>query len=147
MARPSVSADCVNFDREEVRERLKRFVDRLAGDYRIRIEPTRLTRSQKQNAKYFAGWVTPLAVYLMEQGSCATMAEAKEEAHREIVLANLGADVYVSPITGERRERPKPTHTLSAEEFSAFMLKAETWLADMGIAVEDWRDEPIGGRR
>jgi hypothetical protein len=141
MPRPAIKFDCVNFDRPGVKERLKARIDRLEGEYRGELAPTRLTRSQKANRKYFAGWVTPFAVYLLEQGSARTMAEAKELAHEEIVIANLGEDTYVSPVTGEVRKRPKPTHTLTFDEFSRFMALAEVWLTEMGVAVDDWEGD------
>lgn len=121
-----------------IKARIHAFIDSADGWWEVKFKPRRLTRRARANALYWAAWVTPLAHYLREQDASYTSFEdAKNDAHAELVKANLGVVTRVSPITGEVRETPKPTHTLSIEEFSDYLERCAVWLAQMGIIVQD----------
>jgi hypothetical protein len=128
MARPDLDIT-IDLSRPEMKARMKGFIDNADGWHRCRIDPKRLTRSQRFNAKYWAACVTPLAEHLMAQEEELTdKEEAKDAAHELLVKHNLGVITMTDPATGEIVTRRKSTRKLDADAFGVFYEKCCMWL-------------------
>jgi hypothetical protein len=92
----------------------------------VEIGPIKPRRTAHQNARYWV-IVTALADYV---------GMSKNEMHNECLSEMHGFDLV--EFRGSAHKRPRGrSHNLTREDFSALMLIAERWAADMGISWED----------
>lgn len=117
-------------------DRKRRFIaaiGALTGPHEVSFKPFKPKRSNRANAFYWAAVVTALEQFQLEQGEVWS----KEQCHAVIVAENLGVVEFTNPISGVVTTAPKETHTLSTEDFAAFVERAIAWLSSFGIVVQD----------
>jgi hypothetical protein len=117
------------------KRRLIQSIGTLTGQYEVNIEPRRLTRSNAQNAWYWACITPALAEYLAQQDydGCDP-----DTAH-EILKDKFLRVPMVNKASGEMLGyRTRSTTELSTVEFSDYCERCRAWMLDFfGIIVSD----------
>ena len=137
----------LNMDDAESKRRLMAQIGRLRGFYRVSVEPAGNKRSNAANRYHFGVLVAAFVEFWNAQEPCKI---SPEDAHTTIKRHVLGVDSIVLP-SGEVVEVPKPTHTMTSEEFFDFVERARAWLSQScGIETQDpdreYRNERIGAK-
>lgn len=127
MARPKFNG-VLDLDNRDLKRRFWSWVGTLSGYYEVRIEPRRLTRSQRQNAWYRGFIVAPFFEFLTDQDEEIT---DPDQAHRILSREFLTVPV-VNKRTGEViTTRVRSTTELSIEEMHDYCERCRAWLAKM----------------
>jgi hypothetical protein len=135
MARPVIKLPCTDLAIPDIKRRVIQQVGVLVGIYDIEFDPRRDTRSNRQNAWYWACIVSAFAAYMRDQDYEII---TDDEAHEFLKARFLAVSVH-NRRTGEViGRRVRSTTELSTEQFCEYCERCRAWLADFfGIIVPD----------
>lgn len=134
MPRPSIRI-ILNAGNVDAKRTLTQRINTLpAGTYKVNIKPTRIARSNRQNAYYWAVVVEYFYQFLIQQDY---EVGDPEQAHELLKAKFLGKALRNK--AGEKiAVRVRSTTELSVAEFYEYCEKCRTWLADFfHIATPD----------
>lgn len=139
MARPAINHEMLPMTLDNKRG-LIQSIGVLPTDgkpYSIKIEPKRVTRSNRANAYYWACVVAAFHDFLRAQGESYTAEDCHEFFKCKHLLQSL-----VNHETGEVVGRaPRSTASLSTDEFCEYLDRCVVWLQDtFGIVVPQAND-------
>jgi hypothetical protein len=104
----------------------------LTTPHAVELKPYSPRRSNRANSFYWAAVVVALVQFFEEQGQMVSA----EYAHDLLVRRNLGEREVMAPDGAVEKLRLE-THTLSRDEFSAYVERCIAWLAEWSIEVPD----------
>jgi hypothetical protein len=120
----------INSAQPETKHRAIAKIGALQGGWKIELKKTSGRRSTQANRYYFGVCVVAFQNYLAEQGQSLS----PEQIHEFLKSIHLPVDV-VNPATGEVMTIGGESRKLSVEDFSAYVLRVESWLAELGIVL------------
>jgi hypothetical protein len=136
VAREGFKNRLIDFDNREMKQRCLTWFGRQTGVWKLTAEPKKNTRNVRQNAYWHSCVVRPFFDYAREQGQPEFVED--DDAHYYLAAMILGVESVPNPLTGEELyRRPKPTHTLSHDEFWDFVDRARHWLWDTYAILTD----------
>lgn len=118
----------INMSDAAAKRQLMIEIGRLSGLYEFYLKPRKRTRSLDQNAYYFAAVVTPFRDWLRENYGDSQI--STDEAHEMLKVKILGLTEKQIPGSDETFTVIPRSKTLTVEEFSEYIEKASSWLAE-----------------
>jgi hypothetical protein len=122
----------INFKDPSQKRRLLSQLGALTDPHAVELKPYSPRRSNRANSFYWAAVVVALVQFFEEQGQMVSA----EYAHDLLVRRNLGEREVMAPDGAVEKLRLE-THTLSRDEFSAYVERCIAWLAEWSIEVPD----------